>query len=71
MVPVDSSAVSHVGFEPETSVLWITYTSNRTYRYVGVPAETHAQLMRADSVGKFIGTIIKPNFVAYEVGPMN
>lgn len=60
MQPVNSSMVSHVGYEPETSTLHVTYHGGRTYQHPGVPQAKFDALMSSSSIGKYLNTQIKP-----------
>lgn len=60
MQPVDSSNIESVGYENDT--LAVKFKSGKTYTYPGVPAELHAQMLQAESVGKFFLSKIKPHY---------
>jgi KTSC domain len=57
--PVSSSAISHVGYDPETREMRVRFHGGRTYSYPNVPAETHAGFIAADSVGKHFSANIR------------
>lgn len=65
LIPVDSTAVKAVGYS--VRILWVEYQGGHLYMYDGVPLELHAQLMRADSKGKFVNEHVKPYFDGVEV----
>lgn len=52
MQEVESSNVTHVGYKD--GVLAVTFKGGKTYHYSDVPAEIHAGLMSAESVGKYL-----------------
>jgi len=54
LVPVESSMIQAVGYDPQTRVLEVVFTSGRTYCYEGVPPEIHQELMAADSKGQYM-----------------
>ena len=56
-VPVESSSLDSVGYENE--VLEIRFDNGGIYRYHGVPAEVHAELMEADSKGRFFNAEVR------------
>lgn len=58
-VPVESSNVRAVGYDPATKVLEVEFTSGSAYAYDDVPAEVHEALMAAGSVGRYFNTNIK------------
>ncbi len=62
MVPVvGSTSVHSIGHDPETSTLSVKFHSGDTYHFHNVSALKHQALMAADSVGRHINSVIKPN----------
>lgn len=57
-----SSQVTHHGYDPATKTLAVKFKSGGEYRYHGVPQEAYHGMLKAESVGKFIATSIKPHF---------
>lgn len=51
--PVESSMLRSVGYDPERSILELEFTSGRIYRYFGVPEEMFAELLTAESEGRY------------------
>ncbi len=66
-LPVDSSAVCSVGYDPKSLVLEIEYTNGSIYDYYDVPPEIYQEFCEADSMGTFVNFRIKPNFQYREV----
>jgi hypothetical protein len=66
---VESSQIQCVGYEPETQTLGIKFMPTKkqlaakedgsTYHYANVPPQLCADLINAESVGKFFGEHIK------------
>ncbi len=52
-VPVTSSSLLRVGYDPETRELDLEFKDNRLYRYRGVPPEVHEGLIHAPSLGRY------------------
>jgi hypothetical protein len=67
MQPIDSSAISAVGYDDQREILRVTYRSGRTYDYFDVPTEENRRFMAAESRGEYMNTIIKPNYECREV----
>jgi hypothetical protein len=75
MKEVSSSQIHSVGHDPETNTLRIRFKDRThkngvivpgsTYEYDGVPAEVHAGLLAAESVGAHFGTHIRNGGFAY------
>lgn len=61
--PVSSSNVSSIGYDPQSSILEIEFTSGAIYRYFGVPEHLYKQFMVAASKGQFLNDfIVKYNY---------
>lgn len=52
-VPVTSSNLASVGYDPEEMVLEVAFKSGSVYRYSNVPMGVHVGLLSAGSKGKF------------------
>lgn len=62
MVPVRSSAISAVGYEPQTGRMKITFTQGHTYDFCRVPEHVYEGLMRAFSKGVYYNDNIKDRY---------
>ena len=60
MCYVDSSNIESIGYDPESSQLYVCFLSTGTYVYGDVPELLHADLMRAPSKGSYFNRMIKP-----------
>jgi KTSC domain len=65
MKPVASSNIAAVGHDGEH--LFVKFKSGATWRYHTVNAATHAEMMRAESIGSYFAKHIKPNFQGEKV----
>lgn len=65
--PVQSSAVSAVGYDPATNELEIEYAHGDVYRYSLVPPSVRRALLAAPSIGSFVNREIKPHYPGREV----
>ncbi len=59
MQPVKSSNVSAVGYDEENKTLTVEFRSGGIYQYAGVPPEMYADLLEADSVGRFVSQVVR------------
>ena len=66
-LPVDSSAVCSIGYDPKLLLLEIEYTNGSVYDYYGVSPEVYQEFCEADSMGAFVNFRIKPNFECREI----
>lgn len=58
-VPVDSSNLDWVAYDPDTKQLFIQFRSGGLYRYDKVPKEVHKGLMEAGSKGRYHNVKVK------------
>ena len=66
MLPVDSSSLAKVGYDRSLGRLWIEFQNGRTYTYNNVGAGVFADLMCADSHGKFFNEHIRDGVYKYQ-----
>ncbi len=65
---VESSNIAQVGYDRETQELRIRFHSGAEYTYANVPGVVFADLVDADSVGKFFNAEIKGKYEYAKVG---
>lgn len=58
-VPVTSSDLASVGYDPETVTLEVEFNKSGVYQYFGVPPHVHEELMMASSKGKYFNQFIR------------
>ena len=71
-VAVASSNIKSIGYEcgaDGLGELEVEFRSGGVYRYLGVPAVTHDDLMLAPSVGAYLHARIKPVYPCERVPP--
>jgi hypothetical protein len=61
-IPVQSTNVAEVGYDPETMTLEVAFHNGTLYQYFDVPEVMFQELLRSDSVGKFLNTQIKNSY---------
>ncbi|WP_370808807.1 KTSC domain-containing protein [Bilophila wadsworthia] len=66
-VPVSSSNLRSVGYDPDHSILEITFISGGTYQYKGVSPSLYRSLLAAASKGQFFRSFIKDVFPCMRV----
>ena len=62
MIPVESTNLASVGYDPLPRTLYVTFHSGSTYAYFGVPESVYRELMQADSKGRFLNQFIKNSY---------
>lgn len=62
MLRVNSSAISAVGYDSNTSRMKITFKQGRTYDFCRVPSQIHKGLMEAASKGSYFDRYIKDKY---------
>lgn len=61
-VPVKSSNIARVGYEPASKTMEVHFHNGTRYHYHNVPHATHAAFVGAESLGKHFGQHVKPHF---------
>jgi hypothetical protein len=51
--PVESSMLRFAGYDPEREMLELEFNNGRIYRYFGVPEKVFAELLTAESKGRY------------------
>ena len=67
-IPVSSSNVADIGYEPDTQVLEVGFLNGGVYQYFGVPPDVHEEFISAGSKGIFLNQRIKPFYAVTRVG---
>ena len=65
MILVSSSNVHSVGYDKNTSTLYVKFHSGQTYAYYFVPEFHYTRLLNASSVGSYLDTYIKKGGYTY------
>lgn len=58
-IPVTSSNVASVGYDPKTQTLEVEFQNGGVYQYFDVPGHVYDALMAAASKGTFLNSSIK------------
>ncbi len=66
---VDSSSVRSVGYDGESHTLEVEFRNGGVYDYLDVPEAEARRLRRADSLGRYLNTRIKPRYRVRKVRP--
>ena len=53
-IPVESSMIQAVGYDPESAELEVEFHTGQTYRYAGVPRAVYEGLLAAESKGRYM-----------------
>jgi len=61
-IPVDSSNLASVGYDPESLVLEAEFKNGKAYQYFDVPQGTYDELMSSSSKGSYMNNVIKKQF---------
>lgn len=59
---LDSTTIDAVRYDAARGLLDIRFTSERVYRYAGVPEFVFRALLRADSKGRYFNDIIRDGY---------
>lgn len=61
-IPVISSNVAEVGYDPATMTLEVAFHSGSVYQYFDVPELLYQEMLHAESVGRFLHEQIKNSY---------
>lgn len=60
--PVDSSAITSLGYDPSRKTLEVEFQSGNVYRYFDVPEDVYQELLGAQSKGRYFGSFIRGRY---------
>ena len=60
--PIKSSNLVSVGYDDKNASMDVEFTGGSVYRYHGVPAWAHQELIEAESAGKYFSRRIKGHY---------
>lgn len=66
--PVTSSNIRSVGYDEQSAVLEVEFTSGDVYQYFDLPQHLYHELMNASSKGQFLNDYIKYSYRYQKVG---
>lgn len=61
-IPVQSSNIRSIGYNPESAILEVEFTSGDIYQYFDMPDHLHQQFLNASSHGQFLNDYIRYNY---------
>ncbi|HEX7186251.1 MAG TPA: KTSC domain-containing protein [Thermoanaerobaculia bacterium] len=60
--PIESSAISSVGYDPRSEVLEVEFSSGAVYDYYEVPPRVYRALLKAPSKGQYVSRRIRDRY---------
>jgi len=67
MEPIESEAISAVGYDESSRVLRVTFYTGRSYEYLDVPPDEYGRFLSAESRGTYVNQVIKRAYECREV----
>ncbi len=61
-LPVISSNLSSVGYDPSSSILEVEFIRGGVYQYYDVPEHVHSEFISSGSLGSYLHHSIKPSY---------
>lgn len=58
-ISANSSNIKSIGYDPQSAILEVEFTSGDIYHYFNVPEHLYQQFLRASSHGQFLNDYIK------------
>ena len=62
MIPVNSSAITHIGYDKDTKKMKITFKGSGTYDYCNVQGNVFESFINASSIGSHYSRYIKDKY---------
>ncbi|MFA4975760.1 MAG: KTSC domain-containing protein [Candidatus Paceibacterota bacterium] len=59
---VNSSNIQSIGYDPQSAILEVEFTSGDIYQYFDIPAYLHQQFLNSSSHGQFLNDNIRYNY---------
>ena len=59
LIPVKSSNVQAVGYDPDEKVLAVQFKKGGVYEYPAVPPEMYEALLKSESIGRFVAQVVR------------
>ena len=70
MRAVESSYLKKVGYDPDEEELYVEFPGGKVWRYANITAQHYAELLAAESIGKFFIATIKKRPSEYPGEPV-
>ena len=67
-IPVNSSNIRSIGYDQQSGVLEVEFSSADVYQYFNVPEYLYQQFLNASSHGQFLNEHIRYNYRYQKVG---
>jgi hypothetical protein len=67
-VPVSSSSIASVGYDPDSRTLEVEFRKGGIYQYFRVPKDVHEDLMGSSSKGQYHHQNIKNRYPSTRIG---
>ena len=61
-IPVSSSNIRSIGYDSQSAILEVEFTSGDVYRYFDVPEHLYQQFLHTSSHGQFLNDYIRYNY---------
>lgn len=61
-IPVQSSNVAEVGYDPTTMTMEVAFTNGTIYQYFDIPEALFQEMLHSESIGKFLNSQIKNSY---------
>ncbi len=66
-IPVQSSNVSEISYDPDTQELLVRFVNGSLYKYLEVPENVYKSFLHAPSKGKFVNNRLKNRYLYLRV----
>jgi hypothetical protein len=65
LIPVQSTNLAQIGYDPDTMIMQIMFKNGSLYAYSNVEPDTYNAMMTSGNPGEYFASIIKPQRYRY------
>jgi hypothetical protein len=65
--PITSPVIAEIGYDRQTSIMELKFTTGRVYRYFMIPAAVFEGLLESESIGRHFNIEIRDRYPNQEV----
>jgi hypothetical protein len=65
--PITSSVIAELGYDRQTSIMDLKFTTGRVYRYFMIPASVFEAFLQSESIGRYFNKEIRDRYPNHEV----
>lgn len=68
MIPVQSSNLAAIGYDPTARVMHVSFRGGGTYHHTDVPPEAYRKFMASPSKGRHYHEHVRDKYITFKLG---